>query len=290
MTSELPPLNLDDAVLLYESGVNLTTCSRRAGISTKRMRDELARRGVLRTRGSLPGKSRGIYPRPLPDVTARYLAGESENSLAVSLGVSRGTIRKRLVDAGVMIRGISEANQLMVGQRSAEENLANTQAAHAAKRGKPNSFKMRCQAAVTREIKQLHTSPSELLVQRWLADRGVEATVQKAIGPYNADLAVHPIAVEINGGGWHAYGRHRKRAAERTRYILNEGWNLLFVWVDLNRYPLTEAVADYIVSFLEETRRDPTLRGQYRVIRGNGQLQPTSGNDVNEVALIPPLR
>ena len=290
MTSEVPTLDLDDAVRLYESGVNIAACSKRAGISHKRMRDEIARRGILRKRGGVLGNSIGTRPSDLPsDISARYLSGESENGIAVSLGVSRGTVRRRLVHDGVVLRDITEANRLMVGQRSPEENLANTQAAHAAKRGKANSYEMRCQAAVTREQRQTHTSASELLMKRWLEDRGVDSIAQKAIGPYNADLAIHPIAVEINGGGWHAYSHHRKRAPERTRYILDEGWNLLFVWVDLIRYPLTEAVADYIVSFVEEARRDPTLRGQYRVIRGNGQLQPTSGSDLNEVALVPPL-
>lgn len=124
---------------------------------------------------------------------------------------------------------------------------------------------------------------------------GVETTLQKAIGPYNADLAAYPVAVEIFGGNWHARGRHAARFPDRVRYFLDQGWNLVIVWVlDRRRWqsaiPLTPAAADYIASFVQLTRRDPSTRGQYRVIWGDGKEAATDGLDLNELALVPSRR
>ena len=106
-----------------------------------------------------------------------------------------------------------------------------------------------------------------------LSERGLDVTPQRAIGPYNLDIAVNAplIAVEIYGGKWHSTGTHRIRHFERCKYLLDLGWNVVIVWVDGLRYPLDIGADNYIVAFVEQLRRAPTVRGQYRVILGNGR-------------------
>lgn len=52
-----------------------------------------------------------------------YNAGKSVNELANIFNVSRPTITRRLKKSGIVIRGITEANQLMMSKRTTEENL-----------------------------------------------------------------------------------------------------------------------------------------------------------------------
>src|SRR5690606_37643437 len=111
-----------------------------------------------------------------------------------------------------------------------------------------------------------------------------------AIGPYNCDLAVHPVAVEVFGGGWHWHGAHYARAEERFRYIMNEGWYVLVVVVGFNgRFPLTPAVGDYVASEIERARRDPSLVGQYRVVWGAGEFSTGGRLEDDHFSIEPPF-
>lgn len=210
-------------------------------------------------------------PPDVDELVRLYLAGETEQQLAGRYGVTRIPIVRALTEAGVTRRTPAETNRLLAARRTPEQRRAGVAAAHAARRGSTDSFEVLCKRAKTREERQTHVSPAEQLIAAWLADRGEDATPQKAIGPYNADLAVGAVAVEIHGGGWHSGGRHRARAPKRIRYILDEGWNLMVIWVDRRSHPLTRKAADQVISFAEESRRNPSMRGEQRVIWGDGQ-------------------
>ena len=122
-----------------------------------------------------------------------------------------------------------------------------------------------------------------------LIERGLDVIPQKAIGPYNVDLASGTVAVEVFGGGWHGYGRHRRRAPERLRYILDEGWNLMVIWIIARRRaPLHAAAADYVASFVELASGDPSIRGQHRVVWGDGQEVASVGFNIDDLSAIPP--
>src|SRR5690606_34733996 len=110
---------------------------------------------------------------------------------------------------------------------------------------------------------------------------------QKAIGKYNVDFAVAPVAMEVLGGGWHLAKRHH---AVRTPQILDAGWHLVFIWDHEGRSALTAGAADYVVTFLKQVRRNPPAVGQYRVISGDGQLLSTGSRDDDEFPLVPPPR
>jgi hypothetical protein len=132
----------------------------------------------------------------------------------------------------------------------------------------------------------------EQLVQQMLAIRGVETVPQKAIGPYNADLGAEPVAVECFSGEWHRYGRHIDRFPERSIYLLDQGWNLAIIWIENGRrnhagVPLTGRAIDYLVTFIEQSRRDPTFRREYRVIWGDGKILSVSDADLDNFSVIP---
>ncbi|MCW2922255.1 MAG: hypothetical protein JWL76_2129 [Thermoleophilia bacterium] len=224
-------------------------------------------------------------PPDLTDLTSRYSAGESENSLAKTHGVSRGVIRRTLLANGIEPRGSAAANRLLANSRTPEQHRASVAAAHEARRGQRDSFETLCRRAATRQKRQLGMSPYEQLLAAWLTERGLDATPQRAIGPYNADLGVEGVAVEVYGGRWHNSGRHAERAPRRCRYILEEGWSLLVIWVDARSHPLTEATADRVVELVEQTRRGAR---EYQVVWGDGSPAPASGREVELDVISPP--
>jgi hypothetical protein len=200
------------------------------------------------------------------EIITRYNRGESENALALSLGVSRSVIRRVLLAHEVRPRDSTVANRLMMKSRTPEENQRNTAAAHVAARNHVHTLEEKTKRAATRELKQLHTSPNELYLAELLHKQGFESTPQKAIGVYNCDIAVGNVAIEIYGGVWHSSGSHAARSDERFRYIFDNGWRVAIIWVDERRYPLNARVLVPLLTYLRDTvQRENTL-----ILRGNG--------------------
>lgn len=299
MAPKSTPAQLDDAIRDYLAGEGCEAVSARHRVSTDRLRAALIDGGHWRTRAetyALSSKrvSATLLAKsslPTDDLVERYGEGESVNALAKSFGVSRRTIEYRLKAAGVTIRGTADANRLMMASRSPEENRRSIAAAHVAVRGSKRTPESLVQAAATREASEAwvaaHTSPEERQVARWVEQRGLTVVPQKAIGPYNVDFTAGPVAVEVFGGGWHQYGAARRRTAHRLGYILDEGWHLMIVWAINARWPVNTLAADQIVAFAQSARRDPSGRGQYRVIWGDGQPATPVGDDLDDLAVKP---
>lgn len=210
-----------------------------------------------------------------------YLAGESQQALAGRYGLpGRLPINRVLKESGVAIRGRAETNRVNAAKRTPAENRRLAESAHRASRGRKHTLEERCKMAATRERNVSGASEAE----RWLAAELAyevphfhpKVTLQKAIGPYNVDLAVGtfpdgPIAVEVFGGHWHGSGRHAARAPKRFRYLLDHGWPFVIVWVNGTYAPLLPPAADYIASFVQEIGGQPPPRREYRVIWGTGE-------------------
>jgi hypothetical protein len=223
-------------------------------------------------------------------IVDNYLSGASENALAKELGVSRNVIRKRLLDNGIEPRTQSQAESLKWSQMTALQRKLQIQSAHLAARG-PQSFEHRCSIArsVQKSAKQ---SPLEVVVQKDLEPRLLRPDLivpQKAIGPYNCDLGVRPVAVEIFGGHWHWYGKHLARTEKRIRYICNQSWALLMLVINA-RSPWTPNFADYAANFIEEARRNPSMLGGYWVVWRAGKFVTSGRGDDDKISIKPPFR
>lgn len=293
------PRKLEYAVGDYVAGEACETAAARHGIGGQRLRSTLIERDLWRSRADMIALrtqhvSRSLLsktPLPKKEIARRYRAGESINTLASSFGVSRSVISRRLTADGVTLRGNADANRLLAHSRSPEENRRLMLAAQSAVRGSTRSLTSDLRGARSRETSQAwlanHTSEQERQMAEWLRQRDLTVIPQKAIGPYNVDVAAGPVAVEIFGGGWHAYGAHRRRTAKRFGYILDQGWHLMIVWSHNHRWPLDSRAADEVVTFAEVARRDPSGRGEYRVIWGDGQITAAAGPDLDDLAVKP---
>jgi very-short-patch-repair endonuclease len=177
-----------------------------------------------------------------PESIDAYLAGESVLALASRYGVSRQVVNRHLRLAGVKQRNSQEAALLRASRMTPIERKRQAVAAHAAKRGKRESEEQRERVALSREANGAGISDTERTIMEWLAEAGITALPQKAVGRYNIDLAIDGLAVEVLGGGWHS---SKKAHANRTAYLLDRGWRVLFLWTE-RRHSATPAVVDAI--------------------------------------------
>jgi len=246
---------------------------------------------------SSPGQTRHIAqqasfkPRlalPVCEIVALYRTGLSENALAKCFGVSRRAIAARLTAAGVVRRTQSEAERIKWSQMTPTQRRRQIRAAHAAKRGRAVSLETKCKHAITVEKRLLNISPKEIELRHMLLRRGIEVVPQKAIGPYNCDLAAAPVAVEVYGGNWHWYGRHLARTEQRFRYLLDAGW-FVYVMVVNQSFPLTGAGADHLVAYIQQVRRNKAARTEYRVVWGAGEFVVSGSADDEHITIIPPF-
>lgn len=237
--------------------------------------------------------------RPVADVPADeicrlYLGGMSEKALSTRFGVARSAIRPRLLSGGIVPRNRSKAMYLRMEQTSADQRKQLASAAHDALRGTSPSLASMCARARTKERKMSHATNEELMIAKWLIDRRLDVVPQKAVGPYNLDLAVNgSVAVELHLGGWHLCKRHRLREPKRVKYLLDLGWSVLTIWTSPAPnpkkngwtrgpgHPLTEAVSEYILTYVNElSRHEPPWR-EYRVIWGDGKPCPSRRLDID---------
>ena len=224
------------------------------------------------------------------DLVRRYLAGESVKQASKRLGVGRPTIIRRLANAGVTIRNRSEAmfNRMAVTPKSERTRLASF--AHNAIRGKRQSNEHRIKIAKTRESLAVPVGAHRKLMNL-LKERGLTCIAEKAVDRYNLDIAAteYPVAVELFGGGWHGNGRHANRFPDRTEFLLNQGWNLIIVWLEERRTKNLIAAADYIVTYCKKLCEKESTRSEYLVIRGDGKTPAFGCNDRDGRPVIPSL-
>lgn len=226
----------------------------------------------------------------IDDLVKRYLAGESEQALSLSVGMSRPAIRRRLIAAGVERRGISEANGIRMKRITPSQRQALTAAANTARRTRTDFDCAKSEWAIqrgpamsasrSRKIGKGETELLDLLVRS-----GVQPIPQLPVAGYNIDIAVAPVAVEVWWGK--AYPFRVPHFHRRTVDLADSGWSTLWVWLG---HEMPDALtADAVVSWLEEVRRyPPTIRAKYRVIRRNGDVVATGEAQFDQIAAVPP--
>jgi len=221
-------------------------------------------------------------------IVSLYVSGWSENQIALRFHRSRRYIRKRLVDSNVHIRNQSEAEALKWSQMSPDQRKKQLEAAHKATLGRKVSWLAKCKHAKTIEKRPSNFSQNELILQDMLLRRGITTIHQKAIGAYNCDLAAEPVAVEVWGGHWHFFGKHKAILKKRLRYILNRGWFVYIVPVTKS-FPLTESVADDLAAYIKRIRRNKPSVCEYRVVWRAPDYTVRGSLDNLNLPIIPPF-
>lgn len=205
--------------------------------------------------------------------------------VAKKVGCSSTYLVKLFSDNGIQARNRSEQQFARMARATSDERKKLSQAAHDAVRGVKRS---RAELLKRAKARSKIISGYEIQLRDMLSERGITTDPQFPIGTYNCDLAAYPVAVEVFGGKWHWHGHHLARTEERFRHILNAGWHILVVAVDVAS-PLTPAVADYVAAYIEQARRDPSARREYRVIWRAGEDTTAGSLDDDHISIIPPF-
>lgn len=203
------------------------------------------------------------YSFDIDHLAKLYNSGVSELQLAKRFGVDRGSIRPRLLRAGVTIRGCGEALRLRMSKLSKKQRAAITKAANEKSRGSKTSEQVMIARAKTHEKSLGYIGKGESEIFNWLTERGHKCTKQKAVNRYNIDMVVGRVAVEIVISTNNPLNLpHNRRKIE---YLTKNGWAVIFIRVRDFRH-IIEAHADYVSAFINSVRRNPSLLGEYRVI------------------------
>lgn len=201
----------------------------------------------------------------------RYLAGESERALATAFDVSRTTVRQHLSDAGIPRRSLSEANIVRHRNMDKQARRAAVEPARRANTGRRHPEQHLAKKAQARELHAALASPSSAaaILTRSLQARGLVVHHQHAVGRYNVDLAVGAVAIEIL-----THQRSRsKRHGDRVRYLLDQHYTVLCLWVDGRRTtPLAQQVIHRVVRTVDDVRRRPGGLPTYTVFTHDGRI------------------
>lgn len=283
-------LPVDEIIRRYDSGESPVNIAKDLGVGYATICKRIIKiNGRLRTHKEANAiiATKRIISLPTNEMASLYLAGESVKGLADRFGVSRGVIFDRLTATGVHIRGFDESAPLQASRRTTESKRLGAHAAHDAIRGTHAPWERKCLHAQTVEKSPNidgNVSQNEIDLRQYLRNIEIETVPQKAIGGYNCDLAAYPVAVEVFGGYWHWYGNHALRFAERTHYLLDQGWLLYIVQAD--KSSITPATADHVAAYMESVRRDPSVSREYRVVRSTGELILSGGLDGDKITAV----
>ena len=278
MANEMSCINSSDVINIYSSGKSAKAVSKELGISYKQALGILKSNGIeIRTR-RIPAPS---------DFIERYEGGESVLELSKAYGVSRGVVKRWLSDAGVQIRSYAEAGLVRAAKMSPEDRAAQAKAAHDATRGKRTRTisKVRRARTVQALASLEKCTDGERLVAETFMAHGYDVTLQKSVHIYNLDIAVGDrFAVEVYGGNFHADRVRRIKESERLEYLLGAGWTIVYTW-NTKIMPLTREAAEKCISIMEQSSLDPTVDGEYWVVRGDGKVTTSASRDVNDISL-----
>jgi len=258
-----PHPNLDDAVARYASGQPLHEVLGTTGVSKTVLYRALRKRNLVQQRDR-----RSVNVGAL---ISAYGHGASVAELARRFEVSRHLVVERLADNGIVPRSRSESSTIRWSQMGEGQRKAQGAGAHEAVRGRGRLERERRFRALTREWKYRQNRPERALTAA-LHALGLAPHPERAVGRYNVDIAVPPVAVEIFGGRFHSAPHHTRRLRERLEYLFDQGWALYIVW-DLAEAPLAPAqIAQDVAAYVQVCRSEPPGGRRYRVVRGDGQL------------------
>ena len=226
----------------------------------------------------------------LNNLIERYNAGESILQLAKSASVSRACLTDKFTKNGIKLRSQSESeylkwDKIRVGGRDAI--LRQCERAWVARRGQRDTALTKERRAAGKMIAGDRIGQYETEV----ANLFPNAVQQFSFGIYNIDVALPElrIAIELES----CANRRTRRAdlLERTEYLVNSGWRILFIsWrtyestIDGVRHNYFDVfdidiVRQQILAFIKATRTLPSFEGCYRVVQSNGKSMTETGFD-----------
>ena len=206
-------------------------------------------------------------PRAMPlhdvhELSRRYLAGESVESLRHATGISAPSITKILKRAGVPTRGLSEAMRLRMERMGPAGRRSLAAAAHAATRDSVVSQESAHRRAASRAQSLSKVGAEEVELMTLLRQRGAPCTAQEPVGGYNVDIGVHfgaaRVAVEV-----HRHTNNPLTRPDKTKRIADliaAGWHVLYIWINPKTQSVGPRCADDAIEYFQSVRDEAVPR------------------------------
>lgn len=260
--------DIDRAIEMNKSGKTVAAIARELGIG----------KGIIHRRFRAIGyeaiKLPSIDPVLRPEVASLYKSGHSELALSKKFGSSRNAIRRILIELEVDVRSQSESEALKWELMSQEQRSNQVKAAHEAVANKPPEFfrSAAIKQAIAKEKSLAKACDMERLFMSAFNERGYPVIPQKAVGPYNIDLAIRGTAVEIHGTSStpHTHAYYRKRIMD----LLESGWNVIYIKTTGNLS--IQCATDKVCRMIDFIESDKSFIRHYGMVRGSGEFV-TSG-------------
>lgn len=274
---------IDHAAQLIKSGFTLNGAAGEVGVHAATLSRKLKESGFKVHRGRGGPKKLDL---PIEDIKAMYQNGHSENAVSKHFGSDRGTIRKRLLEAGVRPRTQSEAEKLKWAKMDEQSRINQVKNAHEAVRGMTRRDADVIARAKTREqLKYSHLiGRGEFEFCELLSDRGISFTHQKAVEGYNIDIAIGNVAVELASCRGR-YSPFNAKEINRAEKLLERGYHV--VGVEFDSVDTLIKCADDVLAYVDlASDLKPTDR-EYWVVRCRAQDYAIITNDLGQFASVP---
>lgn len=263
MRRKLSPLDVDHCIALNMNGMNLVEIERAFRVGANVISKWMCQSGytpVHHHRTAHNAKDVDVQR-----LVAEYAAGDSVLTLSKRHGIRRPTVAAHLKRQGVELRDSSQANVLRMARLSPEDRKALAKNAHDAKRGKANTRAARINAAQTRQkTKSIVFGHGERALLDALCEKGFSCVPQAAFDVYNIDIMVgNTVAVEITCGS--ACNFKSERNLRKLEKLVKANFAVLCISIQSER--ALAANMEQVVADIDRISRNPTARGQMRVVR-----------------------
>ena len=198
---------------------------------------------------------------PNREIAEFYLTGTSINKLAKAYAVSRTAITQRLEAMKINTRTQSESEFLKWQQMTPEQREKQVQAAHNINLGRKHSLSERKQAAVTRQFTHI-LSDNEIKFKQLFAEFDLFPVTEFPLGIYNLDFAfpVSKLAIEVDGGNWHASELKSRYDTGKEVLLSKQGWRIIRVKINRGAITITtKGEGADLIKILNVICSDPTL-------------------------------
>ena len=165
---------------------------------------------------------------PIQEIVNLYINGVSELALSKRFGVSRCTIRGRLVAAGIQPRTQSESEAVKWKQMSKEARQHQVKAAHDKVRGMTRTHDNLVNRAIGVQAKAKMSKFEQLFFEAF-TKAGVSVIPEYAIDVFNIDFAIPEkrVAIEVDGGNWHTSSVKSKYDRRKEAFLKQIGWHII---------------------------------------------------------------
>lgn len=214
-----------------------------------------------------------IIPIDINNLIEKYTSGTSVKQLASDFGVSRTVITNRLINSGIVPRGRSESMYLRMSQTDIESRRKLALGANLARRGSKATESELLNKAVAYQKSMHKVGEYELDFVQSLSELGFNAIPQMAFLKYNFDIGIGNIAVEIHQCTCNPANMPYTR--QRIEQVAKHGINTIYIWVKRCGVDI-HACTNHIARLIQFIQSNPSVVGEYWVIRGSGELDSTS--------------